>query len=81
VKLTREAGYFEGTASGMQYRLFSDRHLPIGSGTVESAAKQFKDRFTQAGMRWSRNGAVNLLPFRAATLSHNFNALWRSSCP
>jgi hypothetical protein len=79
--LRREAAYFADNTTRMQYHTFAQRHLPLGSGTVESAAKQFKDRFTQAGMRWSRQGAVNLFPFRAAVLSHSFDALWRSVCP
>lgn len=79
--LKREAGYFTDNTARMNYRAFSQRRLPIGSGTVESAAKQFKSRFTQAGMRWSRQGAVNLMPFRAAAMSHDFDAFWRSVCP
>jgi hypothetical protein len=79
--LKREAGYFTDNATRMNYQHFSQQHLPIGSGTVESGAKQFKDRFTQAGMRWSRAGAVNLMPFRAAVMSRAFNHLWHAACP
>lgn len=79
--LEREAGYFVDNAARMTYADFDQRQLPIGSGTVESAAKQFKDRFTAAGMRWSRQGAVNLMPFRAAVMSRQFDALWRQACP
>jgi hypothetical protein len=79
--LQREAGYFADNATRMAYADFDQRHLPIGSGTVESAAKQFKDRFTAAGMRWSRQGAVNLMPFRAAVMTRQFDALWRDVCP
>ena len=53
----------------------------IGSGMVESGAKQFKDRFSGAGMRWSRNGAQNLLPIRSAIMSNRFNARWRTVTP
>ena len=49
---------------------------PIASGTVESGAKQFKARFCGPGMRWSRQGAENLLPIRAAILSQRFDELW-----
>ncbi len=79
--LEREANYFADNAARMNYQAFDQQQLPIGSGTVESGAKQFKDRFTQAGMRWSRQGAVNLMPLRAAVLSREFNALWRALCP
>lgn len=79
--LDREARYFTDNTARMTYQAFCHHWLPIGSGTVESAAKQFKGRFTQAGMRWSRSGAVNLMPFRAAVLSRDFDALWRAACP
>jgi hypothetical protein len=46
---------------------------PIGSGMVESAAKQFKDRFYGAGMRWSRKGAERVIPLRSAILSKRFD--------
>jgi hypothetical protein len=48
----------------------------IGSGMVESAGKQFKARFTGPGMHWSRPGAENLLPIRAAIMSDRFDELW-----
>jgi hypothetical protein len=43
---------------------------------VESGAKQFKARFSGPGMRWSRQGAENLLPVRAAVLSGRFDQMW-----
>lgn len=49
---------------------------PIGSGMVESGAKQFKARFTGSGMRWSRDGINRLLPIRAAILSDQFDLIW-----
>jgi len=52
---------------------------PIGSGMVESAAKQFKARFSGPGMRWSRNGAQNLLPIRSAVLSNRFEHFWAAA--
>jgi hypothetical protein len=33
----------------------------VRSGMIESGAKQFKARFVGSRMRWSRNGAENLL--------------------
>lgn len=48
----------------------------IGSGTVESAAKQFKDRFAGPGMRWCRSGAERLLPVRSAIMSGRFHSFW-----
>ena len=80
-KLETEAGYFSSNHQRMQYRDFQLAGLPIGSGTVESAAKQTKQRLSAAGMRWSRPGLENILPLRAALMSNAFDHLWRVACP
>ena len=75
--LLREAGYFEHNQHRMNYMELREEGWLVGSGVVESGAKQFKDRFTGPGMRWSRLGAERLLPVRAAVMSHNFDDAWR----
>lgn len=70
--------YFRNNAKRMQYMEFREDGFLIGSGVVESAAKQFKARFTGPGMQWSRNGLQHLIPIRAAILSHSFDRLWHS---
>lgn len=80
-KLETEAGYFSSNHQRMQYRDFQLAGLPIGSGTVESGAKQTKHRVSAAGMRWSRSGLQNLLPLRAAVMSNAFDYLWQFACP
>lgn len=75
----RKAGaYFRNNRDRMHYQDMRDEGWPIGSGAVESGAKQFKARFTGPGMRWSRQGAENLLPVRAAVLTgkERFDQLW-----
>jgi hypothetical protein len=74
--LSREAGYFRDNQQRMNYLEMREEEWPIGSGMVESGAKQFKARFCGPGMRWSRQGAENLLPVRAAILSQRFDELW-----
>jgi hypothetical protein len=74
--LLREAGYFRDNQQRMNYLEMREEAWPIGSGMVESGAKQFKARFCGPGMRWSRQGAENLLPVRAAILSQRFDELW-----
>ena len=74
--LLREAGYFRDNQQRMNYLEMREQEWPIGSGMVESGAKQFKARFCGPGMRWSRQGAENLLPVRAAILSQRFEELW-----
>lgn len=76
--LQTEAGYFEGNHRRMQYLEVRENGFPIGSGMVESACKQFRARFTGAGMRWSREGAERLLPVRATVLSRRFDQVWKS---
>jgi len=77
--LTREATYFRNNQLRMNYLEMREEEWPIGSGMVESAAKQFKARFSGPGMRWSRTGAENMLPIRAAVLSHQFDQTWHAS--
>ena len=51
----------------------------LGSGFVESGAKQFKARLAGPGMHWSRTGAERLLPIRSAILSGRFDQVWHSA--
>lgn len=76
--LRKEAQYFQHNHRRMHYQEMRDLGWPIGSGMVESGAKQFKHRFTAPGMRWSRAGAGHLFPIRAAVMTGKprFNELW-----
>jgi hypothetical protein len=74
--LPEHARYFRIHQRRMQYQEFREEGYPIGSGTVESAVKQFKARLTGAGMRWSRDGARQMLMLRASALDHSFDARW-----
>jgi len=77
--LRREAGYFHNNRQRMNYQDMRDKGWVIGSGMVESGAKQFKARMAGPGMRWSRSGAENLIPIRKAILSDRFDDLWRQA--
>jgi hypothetical protein len=77
--LAREAAYFRQNHKRMNYLEMREEEWPIGSGMVESGAKQFKARFSGPGMRWSRNGAQNLLPIRSAVLSNHFDHFWEAA--
>jgi hypothetical protein len=76
--LRAQASYFENNKRRMQYLEFREDGYPIGSGMVESAAKQFKARFTGPGMRWSRPGLERLIPIRAAIMGNQFDSIWPS---
>ena len=77
--LLSAAGYFRSNHKRMNYIELREEEWPIGSGMVESGAKQFKARFCGPGMRWSRTGAENLLPIRAAVLSGRFDQIWAAA--
>ena len=77
--LKKEAAYFRKNKRRMQYQEMREDGWAIGSGMVESAAKQFKARFAGPGMRWSRSGAEHLIPVRAAIMSGRFEELWRQA--
>ncbi len=76
--LSQEAAYFENHKRRMNYLDLRAEGWLIGSGTVESAAKQYKARFTGPGMRWKRPYLERLIPVRSAVMSGNFSQIWRS---
>lgn len=71
------AGYFERHQRRMQYLEFREEGFPIGSGTVESGVKLFKQRLTGTGMRWNADNADRMLVIRAAVLGNEFDTLWK----
>jgi len=65
-KLTKTANYFERNLPYMDYPTYLRKGWPIASGVIEGACRHFvKDRFELSGMRWSQEGAENLLHLRA----------------
>jgi hypothetical protein len=75
--LRQEAGYFEGQKRRMNYLEMRMEGWLIGSGTVESGAKQYKERFTGPGMRWKRVSLQRMIPIRSAVMSNTFDPLWQ----
>ena len=73
------ATYFERHKRRMQYLEFREQGIPIGSGTVESGVKQFKQRLCGTGMRWEANNLNKMLVIRAAVLGHDFQQLWHAA--
>jgi hypothetical protein len=69
-------GYLWNNRRRMDYAAYRQAGLPIGSGTIESAAKTLvQQRMKQAGMRWSRTGAQSMLALRARLLSDRWHDL------
>jgi hypothetical protein len=76
---TRLHQYFEENRRRLIYRWALDRGLPIGSGTVESAARHIvQQRLKQSGMRWSDPGAQAVLNLRTLHRNGLFEQYWES---
>lgn len=72
-------GYFTTHQARMDYPRFVARHLPIGSGAVESACKTLiEEREKGAGMRWTKEDAQAVATLRALWRSGRWTAFWRS---
>jgi hypothetical protein len=71
--------YFRTHAHRMDYPAFRARHFPIGSGAIESTAKNLiQARQVQAGMRWSTAGAQCLASLRALHRSGRWDPFWQT---
>lgn len=62
--------YFTTNANRMLYGTYQANGFYIGSGSVESACKQYgQGRLKQAGMRWKRDGIEAIAHLRSALLN------------
>jgi hypothetical protein len=62
--------YFTTNAKRMLYASFEINGFHIGSGSVESACKQYgQGRLKQAGMRWKEQGIESIAHLRSALLN------------
>lgn len=80
--LTRAITYFENQSVRMDYPLYVEQGLQIGSGSAESAVKQVVGaRINQAGMRWNAERAEAIAHVRASILSDRWDDLWENFTP
>ena len=57
--------YFTNHLEQMHYSSYLEKNLPIGSGIIEAACKVvIKQRMCNSGMRWTDEGAKNILVLR-----------------
>lgn len=69
--------YFRYHRDRMRYTDFIAQGLPIGSGPVESAAKNIvQARLKRSGMRWSHDGGQHVLDLRAFLKSGRWESMW-----
>ncbi len=74
-KLIKTANYFERNLPYMDYLTYLAMGWPIASGVIEGACRHFvKDRFELSGMRWTQEGAENLLWLRAVAENGDWDA-------
>lgn len=68
--------YFTTNANRMLYATFELNGFYIGSGSVESACKQYgQGRLKQAGMRWKRPGIEAIAHLRSAVLNKRTHSI------
>jgi hypothetical protein len=73
-KLIKTANYFERNLPYMDYPTYLAKGWPIASGVIEGACRHFvKDRFELSGMRWTQDGAENLLHLRAVAENEDWD--------
>ena len=71
--------YFQNNRQRLNYRWALDHKLPIGSGSVESAARHVvQQRLKQSGMRWSDPGAQAVLNLRTLHRNGQFEQYWEN---
>jgi hypothetical protein len=71
------AKYFYTHRDRMLYADFIERGIPIGSGPVESAAKNLvQARLKRSGMHWTKSGGQHVLDLRAYLKSERWGPMW-----
>jgi hypothetical protein len=74
-----EMSCFETHAERMKYRTFRRKGYFIGSGAIEGACRHIvAQRAKLSGMRWSCDGAENVMAFRCLIKSNLFDDYCRS---
>lgn len=72
----KELGYFTTHSHRMRYKTFRDAGYHIGSGVMESSCRWVvQQRMKGAGMRWSEQGAEQMLHLRTAWCSRSHKDL------
>ena len=71
--IQRQINYLTANLPRMKYQQYRQAHLPIGSGTVESACKNVAAaRMKGSGMTWTLDGARHMLQLRASIMSSRY---------
>ena len=69
-KLQKAITYFSNHQHKMNYKTYIQKGYPVSSALVEANCKHLvKDRMELSGMRWSSDGAQNMMDIRAVKLN------------
>lgn len=75
-KLRQLIGYYKNHEKRMQYHIFKEKGLLIGSGAIESAHKDvLQKRLKLSGQRWTKQGLQQMAQLRVAYKSNNWNQI------
>ncbi|MGB0879953.1 MAG: UPF0236 family transposase-like protein, partial [Polaribacter sp.] len=73
-KLRQLIGYYKNHEKRMQYHLFKEKGLLIGSGAIESAHKDvLQKRLKLSGQRWTKQGLQQMAQLRVAYKSQKWD--------
>lgn len=72
----REVQYFRNHRDHISYKAMADSGAPIGSGAVESLARQLQNRFKGCGKFWKRPGLTNLLALVITFKNQDDHHIW-----
>ncbi|MDR0796267.1 MAG: ISKra4 family transposase, partial [Tannerella sp.] len=65
-EISKAITYFTNHLGQMDYHSYKEKNIPIGSGVIEAACKVIvKQRMCNSGMKWSDEGAKNILVLRS----------------
>lgn len=75
-KLRQLIGYYENHQNRMQYHIFKEKGLLIGSGAIESAHKDvLQKRLKLSGQRWTKSGLQQMAQLRVAYKSKQWDKI------
>ena len=81
-KLESAITYFKNQIAKMNYSMYLEKNIPIGSGVTEAACKVIvKQRLCNSGMKWKKQGAETVLCLRALNYSSSrWIQSWNKIC-
>lgn len=72
-------GYLKPRLDQTAYPTYRQREMAIGSGAVESTAKQLVVRRAKGpGMHWTADGLEAVLALRSISLNRDWDAFWKT---